>query len=71
MPLRIAILPRNLRNRTDEAVALGASNDMEVLAEIARRYPDAEFYRSEAGKPDTLYSAKEMLVCYEHRIECR
>lgn len=56
-----------LDEAVQSAIEQGFCGDIEVLAEIAGRYPGAVFYREDLGGI-TNYSAREIVLAYERGI---
>jgi len=67
------ILPDDFEERVQRAIANGGSGDCDVLGELAKRFPRAKFHRQSLPHVDTerTFEAKDVLVCYEERIEMR
>lgn len=68
--MRIEIRKKDLHAAAREALFNHWSNDIEVLAEVARNHPDAVFFRQE-GAHTVEFTATEILTCAEERIEIR
>lgn len=74
--MRIQITYTSIEERVAQAIASNATEDLEVLGEIAALYPDTIFFRLDhPGTPRERlveYNAKEMLIATgDARIEVR
>lgn len=66
-------MQRSMDLLVTQAVMRESSDDLEVLAEIAERYPDTTFFRASKvlGGKDVEYTATEIRLAYEKGIEVR
>ena len=66
----IIIDPINLDEKVIAALASGRCSDMEIMGEIARRYPHIKFCRYDQSRR-TEYTAELILRVIESGQECR
>lgn len=72
--MKIRIIGKNLDKAVADAVAIGECDDLETLEEIARRYPDAAFERSNwYGGIEIIkvFPASRILKAIEYDVELR
>lgn len=67
----IRILPkRNLQQAVAQALVRGESDDLDVLASIAKQFPSAKFVRDDKGT-DKFFSATTIGNAIEQKVDIR